>query len=263
MFGVFVRNNVARSAAALSYYFTLSVFPFLICVSAIVGSLHIRESDAIELVEELVPSDSFSVITDFFSYVGVNNSELMLFFGITAMLTTSSAAFRTFTRIMSDIQGKQEFSIFKAILSFIFSILFLAAIYVAGLVMISGAWLMHILEDLTGYSVLLEVWTSMRFIVLFLLLFTVIFGVYKLTVSNENKKIRSLPGALIATIVLVVASIIFSRLISESLRYQILYGSLASFVILMVWLYLCGVILIMGNVYNVSLHKCRSEAGRS
>ena len=44
-----------------------------------------------------------------------------------------------------------------------------------------------------------------------------------------------------------------SRAIDFSARYSLVYGSLASMVILMVWLYFCGNILIMGSVLNVLL----------
>ncbi len=48
-------------------------------------------------------------------------------------------------------------------------------------------------------------------------------------------------------------SIIFSKLISMSTKYSIVYGSLASFIILMLWVYICSIILIMGNVFNIAL----------
>ena len=37
---------------------------------------------------------------------------------------------------------------------------------------------------------------------------------------------------------------------SRSTRYSLVYGSLASVIIMLVWLYLCGNILILGNVIN-------------
>ena len=43
---------------------------------------------------------------------------------------------------------------------------------------------------------------------------------------------------------------IFSWFIGMSTRYSLVYGSITSVVILMIWLYLCGNILILGNVFN-------------
>ena len=49
----------------------------------------------------------------------------------------------------------------------------------------------------------------------------------------------------------------------NSTRYNLIYGSLASVIIMLVWLYLCGNILIMGNVVNYVLFTHRRERGRA
>jgi len=250
----FLKRSVTRSAAALSYYLTISVFPFLICVSAILGSLHLREPDLIYLLADVVPAEALSVISDFMLHVSGNRTQLMLSIGITAMVTSSAAAFRSFTGIMGDIQGKMRFSgIWGGIFSFVFSIIFLAAIYVSGIVILSGGWLMQILEANLGIDNIFAAWTWLRFVLMFLMLFGIIYGMYIISAPRETKKTHRLPGALVASVVLVAASMIYSRMISASIRHTILYGSLASFVIMMIWLYTCGIILIMGNVFNISL----------
>jgi len=256
----FVRKNVSRGAAALSYYLTISVFPFLICVSAIVGSLHVYESAAFVLLEDIVPNQAFSMIADFLRYVSGNRSELMFIIGLAAMLTSSSAAFRSFIAITGELQGEMRFTgISRGIFSLVFSIAFLAAVYVSGLVLLSGGWLMELLEAYFGYREILMLWTWVRFVVLFLLLFGAIYGMYIISAPKETKRTHRLPGALAASIILVATSIIYSRMISASLKYALLYGSLASFIILMVWLYTCSIIIIMGNAFNIALQKHRQK----
>jgi membrane protein len=185
----------------------------------------------------------------------------MIIIGVSAMLTTSSAAFRSLIGIMGDIQGQMRFTgVSRGVFSFVLSVAFLAAVYVSGLVLVSGSWLMQILETHFGFGEILTVWTWIRFVILFLLLFGVIYSIYMISAPKETKRTHRLPGSFIATVVLVVASIIYSRMISASLRYALLYGSLASFIILMIWLYTCSIILIMGNVFNISLQKVRKQA---
>ena len=249
---------VTRSAAALSYYLTLSVFPFLICASVILGSLNVQETDAYALLEGVIPEAAFNTLSDYLNYISGSRSELMFTIGITAMLTSSSAAFRSFTGIMGEIQGKMRFSgIGGWIISFIFSIVFLAAIYGSALVLLSGEWLMHILEEYFLISEITAIWVRIRFIILFLLLFAVIYGVYLVSAPKQTKRMSRFPGALAAAIILVVTSMIYSRLITVSIRYEVLYGSLASFIILMMWLYTCALILIMANVLNISIGKAK------
>jgi membrane protein len=68
-----------------------------------------------------------------------------------------------------------------------------------------------------------------------------------------------MPGALVASILIVAVSSVFSNLISASVNYPIIYGSLASLIILMVWVYICSIILIMGNVFNFVLYHKNTE----
>lgn len=51
-----------------------------------------------------------------------------------------------------------------------------------------------------------------------------------------------------AALAIVAASVLFSWFIGMSSRYALVYGSLASLIILLAWLYLCGNILLLGAV---------------
>ena len=256
--GVFFSKPIARSAAALSYYLTLSLFPFLICATVILGALNVQETDAFALLDGVIPEAAFITLSDYFRYISGSGSELMFTIGLAAMLTSSSAAFRSFTGIMGEIQGKMRFSgLWGWIISFIFSIMFLAAIYGSAIVILSGEWLMHLLETYFDGNEIAAIWSWVRFLILFLLLFAVIYSVYIVSAPKHATRMSRLPGALAASIVLVATSMVYSRLITVSIRYEVLYGSLASFIILMVWLYTCSLILIMANVLNISISKLK------
>jgi len=56
-----------------------------------------------------------------------------------------------------------------------------------------------------------------------------------------------------------VVSMVFSYLIDMSTKYTLIYGSLASIIVLMVWFYTCGIILIMGNVLNLIIDKYEKD----
>ena len=254
MTGIFIRENITRGAAGLSYYLIMSVFPLLICVSAILGSLNLDAESLLAASRGVKPVGVMGVIDDFLKYVGGIPSTPMLIFGVAAMFTTSSAAFRVLHDIMGDIQGEPRFRGFWAMLvSVVTSVILLAAIYAAGIAVISGEWLLQILEELFDIWHVLNLWRYLRFVLLFFVLFIIVYGIYFISAPRETKRTHRLPGAVIASLALVAVSMIFSRMISASIKYTLVYGSLASFVIMMVWMYICGIILIMGNVFNVSL----------
>ncbi|MCL2661875.1 MAG: YihY/virulence factor BrkB family protein [Oscillospiraceae bacterium] len=255
---VFINYPIGRSAAALSYYLTLTVFPFLICASAIIGIVNLQETDALTILEGVIPEAAIDTLSDYFDYITNSRTELMLTIGLAAMLTSSSAAFRSFTGITGEIQGKMRFTgLWRWVISFIFSILLLVAIYASALIVLSGEWLTGFLELHFDIIELTAIWNWTRFLLLFFLLFAVIYSVYLISAPKHATRMSRLPGALTAAIVLVIASMLFSQLITFSIRYEVLYGSLASFVILMVWLYTCALILIMANVINISVSKLK------
>lgn len=260
MLDIYIKQRVTRSAAAMSYYFTISIFPILICVYAVLSSLNISNESLYRIWEEIIPQDVLKIIIGFLRYVGVNRSTFMIIVGIAVTLTSSSSAFGSLMKIMADIQGRSRFSGFLGMIySFVISIGLLAVIYVSGLVIVSGEWLLSYLEKSLGFTELFEIWQWVRFAILFLLLLVIIFLIYQVTAPKEIKKVRRLPGAVIASIFLVAASVVFSRLIGLATNYPIVYGSLASFIILMFWIYICSTILIMGNVYNFVVYHNISD----
>ena len=260
MVGIFNRQRVTRSAAAMSYYLTISIFPFLIVVYAILTSLNISSESLYMIWEQIIPADVLNVILNYFRYVGGIKSGTMLLVGIAVTLTSSSSAFGSLIKIMADIQGQPRFRGFWAkIIGVVLSVGLLAVMYVSGLVIVSGEWLLSFLGRNFGYENLLELWQWVRFAILFLLLYVVIFVIYLVSAPKDRKKVRRFPGALTASVLLVVVSAVFSRFIGSAANYPIIYGSLASFIILMLWIYICSIILIMGNVLNYAVFHKEAE----
>ena len=83
-----------------------------------------------------------------------------------------------------------------------------------------------------------------------LLVLILVLAVYRLgTPLPFRRQTRTLRlTALLSAAALVACSVLFSWFIGMSSRYSLVYGSLASLVILLVWLYFCGNILLLGAV---------------
>lgn len=256
MFDIYNKQRVYRSAAAMSYFITISLFPILICVYAILGSLHLSATGLTAIWSQIIPPDVSKVITNYLRYVGGNASTLMVIVGATVALSSASSVFRTIMTIMADIQGKSRYTgILWFIYSLVVSLGLLVVIYISGLIILTGEWFLNFLESRLRLAYLLTLWQYVRFGVLFILLLAVIYLVYLITAPKNTKFVKRLPGAAIASVLLVAVSAVFSRLVTMSVNYPIVYGSLASFIILMFWIYICSNILIMGNVFNIVVYQ--------
>jgi uncharacterized BrkB/YihY/UPF0761 family membrane protein len=89
------RNHTWHMAAALSYYFVLSLFPALMLLSAIVAYLPVPNlfDQALGLMARLLPSDSMGLIGRVLSDVITPNRKFVLSFGILPTVWTTSRGF--------------------------------------------------------------------------------------------------------------------------------------------------------------------------
>ena len=256
---IYFSYRVPKSAAALSYCLTLTVFPFLICLNAMIAGLNITSGDILGFTKGVIPAETLQIINDYFGYLNHNDSKMIFLPGLAVMITSSSAAFRTIITTMADLQGKARFKgIFVTLFSVVLSVVFLAVIYLSCIIIVSGQWLMDFIKQHLGIAVFSDNWYWIRFLLLFLMLYIIIYCIYEITAPKEKKHISRSTGAILSSSFLVVVSMVFSFIIGESAKYTLIYGSLASIIILMVWFYVCGNILILGNVINLVIYK-RSE----
>ena len=140
------------------------------------------------------------------------------------------------------------------------SVLFLLTIYLALVVLLTGGWLFHLVERLFRLETVTLPWDWQwfRFLLLFLLVFLLSCWCTGWPRPEAGHGRLSLQVPFWPPWPLVAATALFSWFIGLSSRYSLVYGSLASVIILLVWLYLCGNILILGNVFNCVWYRHKS-----
>jgi YihY family inner membrane protein len=94
-YGDVLRNHTPQMAAALSYYFVLSLFPSLIVLSAIVAYLPVTNlfEQAMSMMARFLPPDSMGLVRRVLSDVITPNRGTFLSFGILGTLWTASGGF--------------------------------------------------------------------------------------------------------------------------------------------------------------------------
>lgn len=252
--------HVSRSAAQLAYFLILTFFPLLICINAFVGALHLEIDLVLDTLEQFFPGEVAAIVADYVQYITGNQSRGMLMAGVLTTLFFASAAVRSLMQIMEDIYGRVNYHGFWSLVASVgFAILFLVTMYLSIVVVLTGNWFFHLLEKYLHLPNLITDWQWLRFVLLFALVLLVILLLYRFTAPKGKPNPPVLTGAFLAAIALAAASILFSWFIGMSSRYSLVYGSLASVIILLVWLYLCGNILILGNVFNCVWYRRKKK----
>lgn len=259
---LYSKNRVARASAALSYYFTMTVFPLIICLYTLLGSNYAKAVEALDFVASLLTPEVLSVVNDFMNYVSSSYSPAMLAAGIAVLITSSSAAVRSIQATIGEMQGGQRFQGFADfIFSIVFSLIFLASMYFAVLVILTGREILGIINSFLPFVDISNSWDWLRFIFLAGILFVISWGIYGVS-KRKIDRYHTFPGALIAMIGIVGMSYIFSVFIGESAKYPLVYGSLASVILLMFWLFMSCQIIYIGAAFNITLRNIREKSGK-
>ncbi len=261
---VYLDRGIARSSAALSYYMVFTCFPLIIVLNAILSLLNETPDAILSLIQRYLPSDITDLLSNYFYYISNNNSIALLVASVMLILTSASAAFRTIMRSNNEIfRNSSLSSIVRMVISVIMPILLLLVLYLSMVLILTGNWFIHLLERVLNISLHLDHWGWIRFLLMFAMLFFFLAALYRVTLPRGKPRPPVLLGAFWASVVLLVVSIVFSFFISTSSRYSIVYGSLASLMVLLLWLYLISNVIFLGNILNyvVYCHRRAKETG--
>ena len=256
------RLGVSRAAASLAYFLILTLFPLLVCVNFFIGLLELDPEAVFSALDPLLPRESLSIILEYLTYVsGIPQSQStpLLLASLFTILLSASAGLRTLLKTMDELyQVRHVSSLRRVAVSVILSLLFLLTIYLSIVVIFTGDWFFQVLEErlppplaeLIPLRLLSQLWGWLRYLLLFFCVLLLVLAVYRMGTPpplRREKKVLRLT-ALLSAGALVACSVLFSWFIGMSSRYSLVYGSLASLIILLVWLYFCGNILLVGAV---------------
>lgn len=244
-------RRMGRSAAAFAYYLMLSFFPLLICVASIIGRTRIDTGELLELLSEVIPPQVTETLVTFFGYIHDNYSQAMLWAGIILLFTAASGAFGTIMATMGDLYGQQRYQgLLHTVMCFLYSAVFLVIIYLSVVVVATGDWFIDLLDQWFHVGEIIASWTWLRFILLTGIIMLLLLLLYRSVTPHNRPALPVLPGAIFGGLAILAVSILFSTMISASARYTLVYGSLASLIILMLWLHLIGTIILLGGLVN-------------
>lgn len=232
---------------------TMTFFPLIICLYSLLGKNYLQVMEALKFVSQFISADTTSMLRSFLGHVARDGSNAMFVAGLTVLLTSASAGVRSMQSTIGELQGGVRYQGLAGFLfSLVFSAVFVAAIYFSILVLFTGR---DFIEKLNGWLPFIDIggsWQWIRFLLLAGTIFVIDWAVYAVS-KRRTDRYRSFPGAVLTTVGMVIMSSVFSAFIAVSTRYSLVYGSIASLILLMFWLYLCCQIIYLGAALNIAV----------
>ncbi|HZG59470.1 MAG TPA: YihY/virulence factor BrkB family protein [Anoxybacillus sp.] len=257
----FQEHEISRLSAELAYYFVLSLFPFLIFLFTLLAYLPIPHEDVLSLVREYAPKEALHLIeTNIHTMMDHQNGKL-LSFGIIATIWSASnginAIVRAFNRAY-DVKEDRSFIVTRG-MSILLTFAMMSVIVVALVLPVFGRVIGSFLFSVFGFSSeFLAIWNTFRWVVSSVILFIVFTALYYFA-PNKHLRIKDVTsGALFATIGWMVVSFAFSYYVGTLADYTLMYGSLGGIIVLLIWFYLSGIIIVLGGEMN-AIFDCRRQ----
>ena len=250
-------------AAEISFYLLSSFFPMFILIFTAVSSISFNYTDVMFRVISALPHQISDLLLDLLtspsrSTVIIVTTGVFTLFTFTAMINTVEKALNRFYGL---VNHRSYFT--SKLIAFCFSVsIFLSIIASFGLV-VFGRVIGSQIHRITSDEGLLAVWNISRYVLILVFIAMVVSALYK---AMPNKKIpltSVFPGAIVTTAAWYVSSMLFALYVNNFPQYEIIYGSLAGFVCLIIWIYMIGISLVAGAKVNGMIFRHRNASSEN
>jgi len=254
---VILREDVFGSAAEMSYMLTLSVFPLLLsfmAIFSIVGNTAFV-NEALNTLSQFAPAEVINVIQTVLKEVTLLKGYSLV--AIIGFLTTLYLASNSISVIIKCLNKSDRIKetrgfIHTKLLSIIMVFVYVIFLFFSVNLIVFGQ---SILSLITKYVRVIPLEVSqlillLRWPVTFVLIFVLAAINYYVLPAKKVKIKTVVPGSIFFTVFWLIGSWLFSIYINNFGSYNKVYGSIAAFAILMIWLYFTSIIILVGGEIN-------------
>jgi membrane protein len=256
---------ITSRASAISFNFFLAIFPSLIFLFTIIPFIPIEnfQLSLLGLIHDFVPKTAYDTIKETVEDIVTRPRGGLLSIGfiLTLYFTTNgiNSLMEAFNNTYHAIETRTVFKqrLIAALLVFILSVLLIIAIglMTLGPVILSVFIPEKILESaFFSFLILLLTW-----FVTLLTLFLAISFIYYLAPARRSDFRFISAGSSLATLLVILTTLGFNFYVDNFAKYNILYGSIGTLMIVLLWIYFNSISLLVGFELNASIFNAKRE----
>lgn len=250
----------AGVAAELAFFFLLSIIPTVMLLGIVSGLFSVSLNFVVEIVQIYTPQEFYELISPYLIPRQYGNLSVIFFVfslwlasrGFFAVIRISNYAYGI--KMEGHFKLAQRIQAMKITLLLIFMIIFGLLIIIYGRVIgefISAHSSSLFETPFRIHDILYVLRWPFAFVVFYWIMMYIYSRANKETISFKRVRV----GALFSTIGILLASSVFSYYASNFAEYDILYGSIANVISLMLWFYLIGYVIVLGIHINIAYDK--------
>ena len=257
----YLRHNVGAQSAALAFYLLFMLFPFLIFLSALLGLLQLDVAGILRALGEFLPAQVVDVVEVYLTYVGSSPSPQLLVFGLVFSIYFPMRATNALMRsVRPAYHLGPAHGVVQMLKTLVYTVLLIATIALTLVLMsVSDRLLAYCVANFGLPAFIAELWAKLRFPLAAVVGYFALFLLYALAQDGRQPWRNIWPGTLAALTAWMGLSWLYAWYVEHIAHYSLLYGSIGTVIVLLIWLNLSATALIMGAELNGTLISLRKE----
>ena len=260
-------DEVLGRGAQLAYYFLLALFPMLLFLTALLGLFPINTSTSalLQYAEEFLPEDALGILREYLDNVVRGSGKEILSLGILGALWVSSSGVTAIIDALNVAYDATETRPFwKVRLTGILLTIGLAGfVILSAVLVVYGDQLAEWASDFFGFGMLFVMtWKVLQWPLAFILMVLAISIIYYVCPNVQQAWRWVTPGAVTAVILWLCVSLAFKLYVTNFGNYNVAYGSIGGVIVLMLWLYLSGTVILLGGEINAEIEAAARDQAR-
>ncbi len=245
---------IAKGAA---FSAIITLFPAILMLASILSISRTTEllfREVSHAVGRILPEGTHSAVMQYF----IGNQRISLKFLLTLIVITLWTGSGVMISWMEGFRNAYQMPkiwglVKERMIAFLLVILAGVPLVFASFLLVFGnqieQWIVYrVGHELGPY--ILGLWTALRWIIATLTSIAVIGLIYHHGVPRTQPWHRVLPGSTLATVLWFVSTVIFGVYLRRFANYDVIYGSVATAIALLIWLYLVSMVILIGAEFN-------------
>ena len=258
-----MEGALSYRAAAIAFSFFMALFPFTLFILNLIPYIPIEgfQDDFLTFVQDGVPPNTFEAISKTIndilhnSYNGLLSSGfIMSIFLMTNGVNAILGGVETSTHITLKRKFFRQYFVALA-MSILLSIILL--ITVAAIIIFEIAIQKTKIQDVLSADIPLIQMSRYGFIILMILMTTSI--LFKFGIKREGKRAFISIGSVFTTILIILSSYFFGIWVVRFSKYNELYGSIGTLLVVMFYIWINCMILLLGFDLNALIQKLKRD----
>jgi membrane protein len=250
-----VEDDVLSLSAQQAYYFFFSLFPALLTVIAIASFFPLQNltDEMIATLGRVAPADVVSIINEQLRQIGERkNGGLLTFAFLVTIWSSSGAMVSIITTLNTAYDITDSRSLIKVRVVAIVLTLGLAFFIISSiaLIIVGPAAAARLAEALQLGSAFEWAWNILQWPIVFAMAATGIALIYYFAPDAEQDWVWLTPGAVVATVLWILASLGLRQYLTHFGSFNETYGAIGAVMVLLLWFYLTSIAILIGAELN-------------